>query len=148
MTKYYLPFVIKVVGLVCIFLWVLTLMLYPLRNSKQEAVADRFIRNNDVIEREVGEIKEIVKPDTDISSRSREIARQLNGGDGKNSQLQTSKVIGTKKTIEYKVTLDEVEYFNRGVYYFVVKEAFWRNEGEEWQKFTPGYFENYFLLFK
>lgn len=120
-------------------------MLYPLRNSKKDVVGDRFIRHNDIIAREVGEIKEIINNDNDISWRSREIARQLNG---KNNQSQTNKVIGTKKTVEYKVDFEEKEHSNRGIYYFVVKEAFWRNEGGEWQTISPASFENYFLLFK
>lgn len=154
-----------------VLLVVVTWMLYPIRNGKPENVARRFLKHNEKIKSEVGEItdfdgfREFGRDD--FTARSRNIAERIHTGqkplvvDNSNQTPQTrgvfdpsdawqsGKVIGTNKTLDVKVHLRK--YFwvdSTEVYYFTVVGATYMDETGNWNDIPIGSFENYLLLFK
>src|SRR5688500_10951226 len=131
-----------------IFAVVATWMLYPVRNYKPDDVAVRFIKNNDDIRSEVGEITKIVGFGLNVPDRSTEIAQRLKNGEklfdenaakengksqavlngDKNGSRRSGKLIGSKKTIEVQLYLKRYDYVKSGISYYKVAEAKYRDE--------------------
>lgn len=167
-SKFYLIRVFLPVFIAVFFIFAVFMILKPLRNSKYEDVAKRFLLNNKTIKAEIGEIQKIngIGIDPNKPSRSEEIARALkNGkslsdlelnknqdkfkqiGDG-NGIWQTGEIVGADKTIEFEIYLKRKEYFDSGIDYFVISEAKFREQNKDWKKISIGWFENEFLLLK
>ena len=155
------------VTMAILFTWML---LYPIRNSKPDEVAIRFVRNNEIIKSAIGEITNIIGfgQGLEITNRSQEIARKLQNGE-KLSEINHSKVkdnqvvlvsdgygswnsgklIGSKRTIEVSLYLRKHlagEFGNS--FYYTVTEAKYKDESGEWKNIPIGWLENYFLLYK
>ncbi len=148
-----------------------TWILYPIRNWKSNDVAIRYVRNNEIIKSEIGEITKIIGfglLDLNLPTRSEEIARKLRTGeslanintskakDNSNSVLisddygswHSAKVIGSKKTIEVKLYVRRKEFGDFSQIYYTINEAKYLDETGNWQDIPVGWLENYFLLFK
>jgi hypothetical protein len=146
-----------------------TRSLYPIRNHKPDEVAARFLKNNEDIRSEVGEITNIIGYGSELPDKSKEIAEKLKTGEklsyintakeNDNAQTvltgdgygfwQSSKLIGTKKTVEVRLYLQKNDYGEFGnIFYYTVTEAKYRDETGDWKNKSIGWLENYFLLFK
>jgi len=144
-------------------------MLYPIRNQKSDDVAIRFIKNNESIRWEVGEITQIIGYGFALTNRSEEIAKRIKNGEdlsninasnaNHNSQFamtgdgygswQTGKLVGSNKTIEVSLYLRKEEFGEFAqVFYYTVTEAKYRDETGDWKNIRIGWLENYLLLFK
>lgn len=158
---------VKIAVPLIVFLFIATFMLYPFRNGETWVVAERFLRNNELIKSEAGDIKDIRGMSPDISYRSEQIADGLKRGenlsdvynskDFKKPELvikregyiaETGKLNGSKKSVEFQIYFEKIEWFNRGIYYYVVREAIYRDEAGNWQNIPIGWTDNYFLLYK
>lgn len=144
-------------------------MLYPIRNSKLDEVAIRFIKNNKKLITEVGENPKIVGYGFELPNRSQEIAQKLKNGENL-SEANTSKktdiskvvltrhsdgfwksgkLIGSNHTIEVTLYLQMNGYGDFGDnFYYTVTKAKYREKDGEWKEMPIGWLENYFLLFK
>lgn len=145
-----------------------TWMLYPLRNHKSNDVAIRFLKNNENIRSEIGEITKIIGYGLELPNKSKEIAQKLKNGENlsdlntskenNNSQFaltsdgygswQSGKLIGSKKTIKVSLYLRKGEFGDFSQIYYTVTEAKYRDENGDWKNIPIGWLENYFLLFK
>jgi hypothetical protein len=144
-------------------------MLYPIRNHKSDDVAIRFLKNNESLRSEVGEITKIIGYGLALPNRSEEIAKRIKNGEdlsnintsnaNNNSQFamtsdgngswQSGKLVGSNKTIEVSLYLQKNEFGDFGqVSYYRVTEAKYRDETGDWKSIQIGWLENYLLLFK
>lgn len=145
----------------------LSLALFPIRNSRTNELATRFVRNNDVIKSEVGEITEIkdyLKYQSD--ARYAEMRRRLQNGEslvnldkpidknrvtyGGDGSQTTEKVIvyGSKKTLTVTIYLNRHNFSdNQTSYHYTIYKARITDENGNSKDTTVGWIENYLLLF-
>jgi hypothetical protein len=167
MRKFGFMLVAKIAVPIIFIVFAATFMLYPLRNSNSWEIAERFLRNSELIKGEAGEIIEIRGLSPDLTYRSEQIAKGLKNGESLsdiNKKLaaekieliikrddyfaETCKINGSKRTIEFQIYFKKHQWFDRDIYYYVIKEAFYRDEAGNWHNIPIGWFDNYALLFK
>ncbi len=151
--------VIAVITVLVVATW----MLHPIRNSKPEPVAVRFLRNCNEIKTEAGEIANVGKPER--PPMSQQIARRLQAGeypfekeDGENSRfsmlpagttVERLRVTGSKREFEAEVSLKKHALDgNETSVYYIVTAAKFQDVGNNWVDVPIGWTDNYFLLFK
>jgi hypothetical protein len=161
--------IIIIIVSLTVFAVISTWMLYPIRNHKADDVALRFLKNNEILKSEVGEITKIIGYGLELPNRSEEIAKRIKNGEdlsninasnaNHNSQVvmtsdgygswRSGKLIGSNKTIEVNLYLRKEDFGDFGqAFYYRVTEAKYRNETGEWKNIQIGRLENYLLLFK
>lgn len=160
---------IAIVVVSIVFAVICTWILYPIRNHKSDDVAIRFLKNNESLRSEAGEITKIIGYGLNLPNKSEEIAGRLKNGEdlsninpsnaNANSKFamtgdgygswQSGKLVGSNKTIEVSLYLRKEDFGEFGqTYYYTVTEAKYRDETGDWKNIQIGWLENYLLLFK
>lgn len=151
----YAIFILGGISLLIIASW----GIYPIRNTKDGEVAARFLKNNQKLNSELGEIRHInliVTESGGFGSKTQQLKNVDNSqsevtkiSDDSGNIRRNGEIVGANKTVEVEIYLKSQNWGDYGtIKYFTVSQAKYRDKDGDWKEVSVGWLENYFLLFK